>query len=102
MVETLLAHYYRPYHQNLKRYIKDIVAGIDCHTMAAFGPPVGPESGVERPAACLSNAEGTCPDAWLVSLAGIMVKKLKGHWFLNHWIRGTAYSAIKPVPPRLP
>lgn len=61
LMETLLAQYYRPYHQDLFRLADNVVAGIDCHTMAAVGPPVGPDPGLERPAACLSNADGTCP-----------------------------------------
>ena len=43
--------------------------GIDCHTMAAKGPPIGPDPGKERPLVCLSNADGTCPQSWMESLA---------------------------------
>jgi hypothetical protein len=37
--------------------------------MAAVGPPIGPDAGKSRPLVCLSNADGTCPDDWLIELA---------------------------------
>lgn len=43
--------------------------GIDCHTMLAAGPPIGPGAGLERPHVCLGNADGTCPDHWMACLA---------------------------------
>jgi N-formylglutamate deformylase len=71
LIQTLLAKYYRPYHQKLNDAAgrKDIRLGLDCHTMAAIGPPLGPDPGIERPHICLSNAEGACPRAWLEKLA---------------------------------
>jgi formiminoglutamase len=70
-IERLLSNYYYPYHQKLENLIdkEKIKIGIDCHTMAAVGPPVGPDAGKSRPLVCLSNAEGTCPDEWVQSLA---------------------------------
>ena len=65
----LLERYYRPYHARLAHSAEGVRLGIDCHTMAAKGPPVGPDPGVERPAVCLSNGDGTCPDEWLRELA---------------------------------
>ena len=69
IVTTLLEKYYRPYHARLSCHERTIKMGIDCHTMAAFGPPVGPDPGVQRPAICLSNGNGTCRRALLQSLA---------------------------------
>jgi len=70
VVEQLLEAYYRPYHWQLTEWAGGRNrAGLDCHTMAASGPPVGPDPGVERPWVCLSNGEGTCPQAWIDSLA---------------------------------
>lgn len=43
--------------------------GIDCHTMAAKGPPLSPDTGEERPYICLSNADHTCPDPWFELMA---------------------------------
>ena len=64
VVESLLARYYRPYHEKLTALTKEARLGIDCHTMVEFGPPIGPDPGCERPHVCLSNAKGTCPRQW--------------------------------------
>ncbi len=70
LVERLLATYYRPYHARLTASsAPPIRLGVDCHTMAAIGPPVGPDPDQERPWVCLSNAHGTCPPEWLDALA---------------------------------
>ena len=69
-IEFLLHTYYRPYHQTLSDLAKNNVKlGVDCHTMATVGPPVGPDPGQKRPAVCLSNKSGTCPDDWINYLA---------------------------------
>jgi formiminoglutamase len=69
VVETLLERYYRPYHRRLSELARSgVKLGIDCHTMAEFGPPVGPDPRVERPPICLSNGDGTCPDYWFSTL----------------------------------
>ena len=69
LVQTLLATYHRPYHERLARLAEPaLLLAVDCHTMAAFGPPVGPDPGVERPWVCLSNADGTCPSEWMQEL----------------------------------
>ena len=70
VVGQLLARYYRPYHARLREHAwAGVRLGIDCHTMAAKGPPIGPGAGVERPYVCLSNAGATCPHEWTHSLA---------------------------------
>lgn len=71
LIEKLLTKYYYPYHQKLhpSAYSKKIKIGIDCHTMAEVGPPIGPDAGRQRPLVCISNAAGTCPDKWLSILA---------------------------------
>jgi len=67
---TLLECYYHPFHTRVKELSRSGVRlGVDCHTMAAKGPPVGPDTGIERPPICLSNADGTCPPDWFESLA---------------------------------
>lgn len=70
VVESLLERYYRPYHARLHELgASGVNAGVDLHTMAAQGPPVGPDPGVERPWVCLSNGNGaTCKNAWIESL----------------------------------
>jgi formiminoglutamase len=76
LIERLLSDYYHPYHQKLEKFThsKNIKVGIDCHTMAAVGPPIGPDAGKKRPLVCLSNADGTCPDEWLDELANCFLK----------------------------
>jgi len=62
VVERLLERYHRPFHRRLREAAgAGVELGVDCHTMAAVGPPVAPDPGVERPAVCLSNADVTCP-----------------------------------------
>ena len=76
LIEQLLAVYYHPYHQKLEQLADNdrIKVGIDCHTMAAVGPPIGPDAGKVRPLVCISNADGTCPDAWVHELANCFQK----------------------------
>jgi formiminoglutamase len=70
VVRQLLSQYHRPYHARLTALARSPTRlGIDCHTMAAQGPPVGPDPGRERPWVCLSSADGTCPPDWMRSLA---------------------------------
>jgi formiminoglutamase len=69
LVEKLLARYHRPYHQRLRRAPGSAVLGVDCHTMAAKGPPVGPDAGQTRPRICVSDGGGTtCPSMWVDAL----------------------------------
>ena len=68
-ITKLITKYHRPYHDKLSNFAKTVKIGIDCHTMAAVAPPVAPDSGKERPPVCLSNAESTCPQEWIESLA---------------------------------
>ena len=67
MVERLLEQYYRPYHEQLRHVARsDVMLGIDCHTMLAVGPPIGPMAGKKRPEICLSDADGTtCSREWM-------------------------------------
>jgi formiminoglutamase len=70
LVQRLLTRYHRPYHASLTALAGSPARlGIDCHTMAAHGPPVGPDPGCERPVVCLSDAGGTCPPEWTKTLA---------------------------------
>lgn len=75
-IKQLLTDYYYPYHQKLIRLagLDNIKVGIDCHTMAKVGPPIGPDAGKARPLVCISNADGTCPDQWLQELASCFQK----------------------------
>ena len=75
-IKNLIEKYHRPYHDALTKAAKqNVKVGIDCHTMAEFGPPVGPDTGVKRPTICLGNRNGeTCPTEWLEELADLFQK----------------------------
>jgi formiminoglutamase len=90
VIEQLLARYYRPYHVALQQRAAGgrIRLGIDCHTMAAVGPPIGPGPGIERPAVCLSNADGTCPREWIESLADCFRRAFEREATINDPFKG--------------
>lgn len=88
----LIETYHRPYHQSLTAQAQrpeQLLLAIDCHTMAAFGPPVGPDPGQERPNVCLGNVNGTsCPDAWLTILQSALQQHFPGEVTINHPFSG--------------
>jgi formiminoglutamase len=89
LCEKLLARYYRPYHARLSEKAQaGTILGIDCHTMAAYGPPVGPDPGQERPLVCLSNADTACPEEWLHSLAACFSETFQTEVSINTPFRG--------------
>lgn len=88
IIKSLIKKYYRPYHSDLSRLARGLELGVDCHTMAPEGPPVGPDPGVRRPHVCLSNGEGTCPQSWLKSLAKCFQKAFETEVAINHPFRG--------------
>jgi formiminoglutamase len=89
VVQSLLERHYRPYHARLRALAGEVALGIDCHTMLAVGPAIGPLAGQERPAACLSNVDGTsCPDDWLERLADRLSESLGVHVARNFPFKG--------------
>ncbi len=77
-VERLLAAHHRPYHARLAVRDDAVLLGVDGHTMAERGPPVGPDPGRTRPAACLSDGGGTtCPPGWFAALAEELERALE-------------------------
>ncbi len=89
-IEQLLDAYHAPYHERLTALgaSGQWPLGIDCHTMAASGPPVGPDPGSERPWLCLSNGEGTCPQEWIEGLAACFAELIDGQIGINDPFRG--------------
>jgi formiminoglutamase len=88
-VETLLERYHRPYHRRLRELSRSGVRlGVDCHTMASHGPPVGPDPGAERPWICLGNADGTCPTDWIEALARCFERAFDHPVSINQPFRG--------------
>lgn len=89
VIEALLAQYYRPYHQRLAELARSgVQLGVDCHTMAAEGPPVGPDPGATRPRVCLSNADMSCPRDWIESLLVCFQKQFGVDVRVNDPFRG--------------
>ncbi len=70
VVTQLLERYYFPYHHQLEnRTNSAIKLCVDCHTMAAVAPPIGPNPGVKRPAICLGDLGGrSLPANWINTL----------------------------------
>ncbi len=65
LFQRLIEHDHRHYHEQLTELGSSgrFIMAVDCHTMAAVGPPVGPDVGQRRPLVCLSNGDGrTCSD----------------------------------------
>ncbi|MBC8178575.1 MAG: N-formylglutamate amidohydrolase [Desulfobacteraceae bacterium] len=87
-INRLIVKYHRPYHLDLSRLARGARLGVDCHTMAAEGPPVGPDPGVRRPRICLSNGDGTCPKEWMRSLAECFKKAFKTEIAINQPFKG--------------
>jgi formiminoglutamase len=88
VIEILLERYYRPYHQRLIESAADVKFGVDCHTMAAIGPPCSKDSGCERPNICLSNAHGTCPKDWFEKMVYCFKKSFGSEVSVNQPFRG--------------
>lgn len=87
-LQQLLTRYHAPYHRALSACAGSVIAAVDCHTMAAFGPPVGPDPGVERPRACIGVADGTCPAEWAEALADQLRRYLGGPVRINDPFKG--------------
>jgi formiminoglutamase len=88
LVEILLECYYRPYHQRLSESAADAKFGVDCHTMAAFGPPCSKDSDCERPNICLSNAHGTCQQDWFKKMVHCFKESFDSEISVNHPFNG--------------
>jgi N-formylglutamate amidohydrolase len=89
IIKALLKNYYHPYHARLRELATTgVKLGIDCHTMAAKGPPVSPDPGVERPWICLSNADGTCPQEWMESIKNSFEAEFGNNVSVNYPFRG--------------
>ena len=84
----VIDRYHRPYHASLSAFAGTVKVGVDCHTMAAHGPPVGPDPGAERPLVCLGIGEGTCPRPWAEALAEQLRTHLGGRVTINDPFRG--------------
>lgn len=84
VIESLLRNYYHPYHEHLRQSAgADLLLGVDCHTMAAKGPPIGPDPGSERPLVCVSHAGFSCPDGYLRRMADCLAHTFRADVSIN-------------------
>jgi N-formylglutamate amidohydrolase len=90
VVEVLLNEYYHPYHERLRELASTGVrCGVDLHTMAAKGPPIGPDPDVERPWVCLGNLDGTAsPPDWIDILKDCFEKGFGANVRVNDPFKG--------------
>lgn len=88
LIELLLERHHRPYHRRIAAPDPGVALAVDCHTMAAVGPPVGPDPGVERPQVCLSDADGTLPREWFDRLHACFAAAFEGPVTRNRPFRG--------------
>ena len=89
IVESLLARYHRPYHAQLTALAgRDVLAGVDSHTMAERGPNVGPDPGSERPAVCIGDGGGAFPRAWAEAMVDCFRTHYGGEVTLNQPFAG--------------
>lgn len=89
VVDALLRKYYRPYHDSLSIPTSGVRLAVDCHTMAAFGPPIGPDARQRRPHVCLGDGGGaTLPDGWLTMLAQCFERVFGDQVAMNDPFRG--------------
>ncbi len=101
VIKILISKYYEPYHQRLTEFSKgNVLLGIDCHTMTAEAPPIGPDSGAPRPDICLSNAGSTCPDGLFTALRSCLEDAFKRVVSVNDPFRGG--YIIRSHAPELP
>jgi len=80
LIAELLKKYYDPYHEKLSSMAgKGLLFGVDCHTMAAEAPPIGPNPGTPRPEVCLGNVHGkTFPADWTEILFNALQTAFEG------------------------
>jgi len=88
LVALLLERHHAPYHRRLAADDDRVVLGVDCHTMAATGPPVGPDPGSPRPQVCLSDGDGTLPRPWFERLIAAFGDAFDGEVAVNRPFRG--------------
>ena len=86
--DAVIVRHHAPYHRRLSQPPEGAIVGVDLHTMAAAGPPVGPDPGVTRPAACIGIGEGTCPEVWADALRVRLEEALGHEVTINRPFRG--------------
>lgn len=97
LIASLLERHYRPYHNELVKRAREAVLGIDCHTMAATGPPVAPDQGARRSRVCVGNAGGlTCDAHWVAMLVACLEQTLDVEVAVNKPFSGGYITRTQP------
>lgn len=71
MIQILIERYYTPYHNIIKKGIRDqrLKLCLDCHTMTSTAPGISPDdTGKSRPKFCLSNRNDRSSPQWMALL----------------------------------
>lgn len=87
----LIETWHRPYHQRLSELARSpgLLFAVDCHTMAEYGPPVGPDPAELRPQACLGNVNGqSFPEEWTAIMHSALRRHFPGEVTLNRPFSG--------------
>ena len=93
----LLERYHRPYHRELVRRARGMPLGIDCHTMAAIGPPVAADRGRPRPRLCLGDGGGeSCNPELTAALARCLGEAFGEAVRVNDPFRGGWITRSRP------
>lgn len=94
-IEDLLSRYYHPYHARLSSLAcQEVLVALDCHTMADFGPTVGPDPGGKRPLVCLGDRNhSSCPKEWTLALADCLRRQFGDNISINEPFAGGFITA---------
>lgn len=106
LTDALIARWWRPYHELLVAAScrPGVVAGLDCHSMAATAPPIAPDTG-GRPLFCVSDRDGTsAPPSFTAVVAAALAEAFevdparvaRNRPFLGGGI--VARHGMRPVP----
>ena len=78
LVSQLIRNYYLPFHQKIQKTIqqKNILIGLDCHSMAGTSPPISSKPGISRPKICLSNNFGKSCNHEIITLLSDCFKEV--------------------------
>jgi formiminoglutamase len=95
-VRKLIERYYLPYYERLRSESGGMRLGIDCHTMAATGPPIGPDPEEARPRACIGNGGGSCPVDWAEEMARLLREEIGDPVTVNRPFAGGYITRSRP------
>jgi formiminoglutamase len=91
LLRRVIAEYHHPYHDKLSAQAREgrALLGLDCHTMAVEGPPVGPDAGRERPLVCIGDGDGeACRKEWVERMRECMQRYFPGEVTVNLPFKG--------------